>query len=358
MKIVLTADVHVGVPGRLNDIMWALRRIRQYCRNNSISHIMILGDLLHDREQIRVEDLNALVDFLIETDEKYQISIISFPGNHDMFLKNSWEINSLRPLARYITSYHEPTNTTLGGVRFWILPFIHYESDYMRALANIHKEHKPGDVLLTHIGVKSATLNSCFLLKSWSIVDFSDSLFDRIYTGHFHVHQQVGNNVWYPGSPLAFKFDEGDCDHGFLVFDTETRTHEFVNLWDGATDAPPQYKTIDDASLRGIKPSDVRDNIVRIALSKEYTHNQLSIIRRSLQKMGAKDVRWMNLAAKEEKQGMEVAQAAASSIEDLFDRFLEADKDNIKDLNVDILKRFNKEVMADAERRYMEQAGE
>jgi len=355
MKIAITADVHIGIPGKLQDIMWGLRKIRQHCIDNNIKHIMILGDLLHDREQVRIEDLNFLVDFLIETDAKYGISVITFPGNHDMYLKNSWKINGLRPLSRYLNSYHDISTLTLDGIRFWILPFIHYESDYMAALDDIHKQHKDGDVLLTHIGVKSSTLNACFLLKSWSVVEFSESPFDRIYTGHFHIPQQVGQNVWYPGSPVPFRFDEGDCDHGFIVFDTTMRDHEFVNLWgDGDKTAPPQFVTINDSKLKNTHKADIDNNVVRIALSKEYTHNQLSEIRKTLQNLGAKDVRWMHLASKEEKEVIIAAKDAAANADELFKRFVEADKDGIKGLNATLLSKLNSTIVADGDRQYSE----
>jgi len=337
--------------------MWCLAAIREKCTQQGIKHIMILGDLFHDRESLRVEDLNSLVSFLAETDEKYGIKVISFPGNHDLYLKNSWAINSLKPLARYITSYHEVTAMELGGVRFWVVPFIHYESEYIKEIAKVNKQHRKGDVLLTHIGVKSATLNMCFLLKSWSVVDFSDSPFDRIYSGHFHVHQQVGNNLWYPGSPMAFKFDEGDADHGFLVFDTETRQHKFIDLWEGEENPPPQYRTIDDSRLRNLRVGDIRGNIIRIALSRDYTHNQLSIIRRSLlQKYGAKDVRWMNLASKEDKEAVQAAKTtSAASAAELFARFLKADKEGAAGLRAEVLVKLNTEIVADGDRRYTEQ---
>jgi len=359
MEIIITADIHIGVPGKLKHSMWGLHRIRQHCIDNNIKHIIVLGDLLHDREHICIEDLNAIVDFLTETDEKYGITIITFPGNHDMYLKNSWDINGLRPLDRYMKSYHQVSRMKLGGVRFWIVPFIYYETEYMKILDKIHKQHQDGDVLLTHIGVKSATLNACFLLKSWSVVDFTNSPFDRVYAGHFHIQQQVGDNVWYPGSPVPFRFDEGDADHGFFVFDTDTRTHKFINLWDGAgDDAPPQLWTIDDSSLKTVGADMVNGNIIRVALSQEYTHNQLAEIRKSLSDLGARDVRWLNLSSKEEKQNIEAAKDTAASASSLFERYVEADKDGTENLDVSLLLKFNTSIMADGDRKYSEQATE
>lgn len=354
MKINLSADVHVGVPGKLDDIMWSLNRMREYNAANDIKYWFILGDLFHDREAINVRDLCIITQFLADTRDKYHQEIHTFPGNHDMFMKNSWEINSLIPLGRYIEVHNKVDMVVLDGVRFWILPFIHYESEYMKILAKIEKRYKAGDILLTHIGVKQATLNTCFLLKSWSVVEFTNSPF-HVYTGHFHSQQQVGDNLWYPGSPIPFKFDEGDVDHGFYVFDTETRTHEFISIWAGAegdTKAPPQFLTLDEELINGRGAEEIRGNIIRVALSKEYTHNQLIEMKEHLTNLGARDVRWMTLASKETKEGMIVAAQAAASASELFERFLSQDNDGVKGLGKDILLRINAEVVAEGDRRY------
>jgi len=354
MRIAITADIHVGVPGRLNDIMWALIKIRQHCIDNGIKYIVILGDLLHDREQVRVEDLNALVSFLIDTDEKFNIKIITFPGNHDMYLKNSWDINSIKPLTRYLESHHRVSKIILEDTRFWIVPFIHYESDYMKVMDSINKKHQEGDILLTHIGVKNAVLNACFLLKSWSVVDFTDSPFERIYAGHFHLTQQVGK-VWYPGSPIPFKFDEGDSAHGFFVYDTKLKTHEFVNLLASNDEyKPPQFKTIDDASIDSLDEAMIRGNIIRVALGHDYTNNQLSELRKTLHNLGAKDVRWMNLASKDEKETVAAVSTTVAAASQLFGRFLETGAEDLHGLSKSLLIKLNVDIMADADRRYLE----
>lgn len=354
MKIALTADIHIGVSNKLEDSIWALNKIRNYCIDNNIQHIFILGDLLHDREYIQVKDLNSLVDFLTETSDKYGIQITAFPGNHDMYLKNSWEINGLKPLSGYLKAYHKISNFKLGGVRFWVVPFIHYESKYMETITKLYKKHRDGDVLLTHVGVKTSNLNMCFLIKSWSIVDFTDSPFDRIYTGHFHIHQQVGDNLWYPGSPIPYKFDEGNTNHGFLVFDTNNRTHEFIDLFSDVDDnTPPQFWTIDDTNIND-SDDKIHGNIVRVALSHEYTHNQLAEIRKELHKRGAKDIRWMNLASKEEKETIIGAKNAASA-DHLFERYIEHDKKGIKKLNKKLLLQLNSNIVADGDRIYAEE---
>lgn len=356
MQIVITADIHHGVPGRSDHILWALKRVREYCTHHDIKYWINLGDLTHDRESLNIMELCQLAEFLDETQTKNGIEIIAFPGNHDMFLRNSWKINSLEPLRKFIKCYSKVTSITIGGVRFWILPFVHYESSYMQMVAKIETVYRPGDVLLSHIGVKNANLSTCFLFKSWSIVNFTESKFDRVYVGHFHSHQQVGTNLWYPGSIIPFKFDEGDVDHGFFVFDTETRTHEFISIWEGvdrtSPEVPPQFMTIDESVLDKVTSDDVAGSLVKVALQKEHTFNQIQEIRQQILDFGARDVRWIPFASKEDKSIIAATQQNMSSVSTLFERHLDNDKDNLKELDTNKLLEYNKIVISEGDRRY------
>ncbi len=213
-KIAITADIHFGVQGRTTDILWACKVLREYCKIFNISTVIILGDLYHNRSSIDIDIMCVTANFFEECAEKYDQKWIVFPGNHDMYLRHSWEVTSLVPLRKHLTVIEDVKLLTLDDKRFWILPFIQHERSYMKVLKAIEQQYEKGDILLTHIGVRGAILNTCFLLKDWSHVEFEHSKFERVYTGHFHSSQNVNEKVWYPGSLIPFKFDEGDVPHG------------------------------------------------------------------------------------------------------------------------------------------------
>lgn len=357
MKIAITADIHAGVPGRLSDILWACRTIREYCRVAGIDVVLVLGDLFHDRRSLEIEVIWAMSKFFEETAEKYDQQWIVFPGNHDMFLRHSWNVNSLAPLRKHLTVIEDVKLLTLDDKRFWILPFIQYEKSFMRVLRRIEQQHEDGDVLLTHIGVRGATLNTCFLLKDWSIVSFDDSKFQRIYTGHFHSKQNLDKKVFYPGSPIPFKFDEGDVAHGFYVYDLSDGSHKFVNIWKAGGQllptekAPPQFCTFVDELLDQKTEEDVNNNIVRVALQREYTLEEKRAIKDRLSQMGAVAVRWMNLAQKLEKKPEEVVQVGQPQ-RNFFKAWLAADEKGIKDLDVGVLNKVHDDVVHEGDEIY------
>ncbi len=362
-KIAITADIHFGVPGRLDDILWACCTIREHCKQNNIDKVFVLGDLYHNRQAIEIDVNSQVCQFFEDTKNEYGQEWVVFPGNHDMFLRHSWEINSLSALKNHLTVIEDIKVVEIDNEhRFWILPFITYEKAFLKALKLIvkHPEFRPNkDNLFTHIGVRSATMNTCFLLKDWSKVDFEDFPFNRIYTGHFHSQQQVGNNVWYPGSPIPFKFDEGDVPHGFYVLDLDKNEHEFVNIWEveqphsskSELTPPPQFKTIIDEFIPDMEPQDINNCMVRVALQKELTNNEKTILKEKLLKMGARSVRWMDRQSTQNIE-QEAVDDSFDLQQDLFRNWVEKDHKNNKELDSKILNNCNNEVVLEGDELY------
>lgn len=358
-KIAITADIHFGVTGRLQDILWACRVIRQYCKLAGIDTIIVLGDLYHNRQTIEIDVNSRVCEFFEETADKYDQQWIVFPGNHDMFLRHSWKINSLTPLRKHLTVIEDVKLLQLDETRFWVLPFITYEKAYMRILDAItkHPDFKKGDNLLTHIGIRGATLNTCFLLKDWSIINFEKYPFHRIYVGHFHSKQQIGENIWYPGSPIPFKFDEGDVAHGFYVYDLDEDSHKFINIWKAGAKffpeetPPPQFITLLDELLDQKTSSDVENCMVRVMLQRDYTTDEKNSIKHRLLDLGAKSVRWMNLKAAE--QAVEPSKRQPILHGNLFNAWLEKDAKGHKQLDTKVLARLNDEIIMEGDELYV-----
>jgi DNA repair exonuclease SbcCD nuclease subunit len=294
-KALIFSDPHLGIPSKLDNCIWAMMIMRQYAHDHHITNVYCLGDLFHDRVSINIETLVKAYDFFSETQEKWGQKWTTFPGNHDMFLKNSWDINSVRPLGKVLTAIDEPSVIDFVDFKFFILPFIYNEDEYLVHLMEINNRAEPQDILLTHIGVRGAELNRCFLLQHWSKVHFDDVKMSSIFTGHFHCQQQVGDRIWYPGSPISFRFDDGLVDHGFLVVNFNPRKVEFIDIYDACpaellSQAPPKHLTNMSDTEEGTIIKNAKGNNIKIILSREYTPNELTTIRQNLIESGAKSV--------------------------------------------------------------------
>jgi DNA repair exonuclease SbcCD nuclease subunit len=359
-KVIFTADIHRGVPGRDGDINYACRVVREYAKAANIDVIVVLGDLFHNRENLAINVLQQAVDFHEEAAQKYDQKWVTFPGNHDMFLRHSWRINSVAPMRKYLTYIDDVKLLTLEDKRFWILPFITFEKSYMKVLRRLEDQYEEGDVLLTHIGVRGASLNTCFLLKDWSIVNFEYSKFRKIYTGHFHSRQQLGDGVeqpavFYPGSLIPFKFDEGDIAHGFYVYDLDTGTHKFVNLWKAGEKffpgekAPPQFHTFLDENLNDKTAAECKGNIIRVALQRQYTQEEKRKAKDWLMELGAASVRWWDMTQRLDKKPGEVT---AQPHRNLFKAWLDVDKKGVQGLDPAILDKAHDDVVHEGDELY------
>jgi len=355
-KIAFIADIHLGLSNRLDDIMWALKSVRDYCFNNNIETVIVLGDLFHDRSVLAIDTLCTAHDFFKYAKEYNNQEWIVFPGNHDMFLKHGWGITSLKPYSEILTIVDDVKIIKFNDRRFWVLPFIYSESVYMEVLSNIEKQHAEGDVLLTHVGVCGAALNSCFLLQNWSIVQFASSKFKQVFAGHYHVHQQVGENLWYPGSILPYKFDEGDIDHGFIVYDTISGEHEFIDILSIAPNdqamhediKPPRYCTIRGGLNDNI---DVSNSMVRIVAEKQYSHNEKQEIKESLISAGARNV--VFIEGKDNKEQAKIKDDAESiPIHELFVKWVDIDDKGTKKLDKKLLMHLNASIVIDGDNIY------
>jgi DNA repair exonuclease SbcCD nuclease subunit len=261
-KIIITADWHFGHPERLDDLKWAFNKMLDYCIREKIEKIFMLGDLTHHREYLTHDVSNAITELFQRMCDN-NVEMVLFPGNHDMFNRFNWEITALKPFGKFINLIENVSNFEYGGRKFWCIPFVESEQTFMKIIDIVNDKASEDDILLTHVGITNATYNMCFLIQNWSIVNFDKTKFSRIYAGHFHCHQKVGEKSWVPGSPIPFRFDEGLVTHGFFVYDPKINDHQFVEFNDLPNDdssSPPDFITSDDVDsiIKNVKGNNVK----------------------------------------------------------------------------------------------------
>ena len=358
-KVVFLADVHLGVGNRHNDIMWALKTVHKYCQARKITNIITLGDLFHDRQTLNIDILCEAHDFFKMAKNSGQ-EWTAFLGNHDMYLKHNWQINSIKPLQEVLTFIDNIKIIKIDTQRFWILPFIYSEKAYIKTLQQIEEQYQEGDVLLTHIGINNAIKNVCFLLQEWNTINFTNSKFKQVYSGHFHVSQQVDNNVWYIGSIIPFRFDEGDSSHGFILYDTETQTHTFKDIWQTAKqmqtegEPTPQYKTIPDNTINEQTENNITGCNIRIMVSKDYSQSERQGVREHLTQLGAKTISFNDTLIKRETIEQTIADVDSMRMDELFTKLYETDIKGTKGLKKALAQKLNIDIIQEGDALYLE----
>lgn len=233
MKIALIADTHWGIRNDnasfhdnnkrfLDDVFFP----RLY--SDGINHVIHLGDIVDRRKYINFNTAKRLrEDFLVPL-ENNKITLDIIAGNHDIYYKNTNEVNALEEIinGRYhnINIYTEAVTVTQeDSTPILYVPWI---NDQNRAdtLKEIHdtKSH----IVLGHLELAG------FQMYRGSVESHGDSpdlfgRFDLVCSGHYH-HKSNSGNIHYLGSHSQFTWSDHGDDRGFHILDTETKELEFV----------------------------------------------------------------------------------------------------------------------------------
>jgi len=234
MKIAITADEHahifhdfdtVSSEGHSNRLLLfykSLDFVRQYCVANSIASVVHLGDMFESRKQISI----PVLYFVSKAMDEYKLSNIKqywLKGNHD-----SWDregtVTSISILSGYGKVVIDPTVVLIDGVKCNFLPWTEF-TDFRTQLKN----SEPSDLVFTHRMFAGAELDNSTIMSKGDLCDHLDhSKYKFIFSGDVHLHQKIGKDAYYVGSLLAHSFKDKPVDRGFLVYDSETNTFEFV----------------------------------------------------------------------------------------------------------------------------------
>jgi DNA repair exonuclease SbcCD nuclease subunit len=232
MKIAILNDTHWGArndnPIFLEHFMkFFEEEFFPYLDKHGIRHIIHLGDLMDRRKYVNFNTLNLVRNRFIKAIWDRNIRVDIIPGNHDVYYKNTNEVNSLEELFSGYGQcdgwnfWHEPVAMKEIGIS--LVPWITKENE-KQCLDFIAS--KPTPVLMGHF-----ELSGYEVLRG---VEHHDGMspdlmsgYEAVYSGHFHCKHSKGN-VHYLGTQYQITFSDLNETKGFHVFDTETRQMEYV----------------------------------------------------------------------------------------------------------------------------------
>ncbi|MBR3133693.1 MAG: DNA repair exonuclease [Clostridia bacterium] len=241
MKFIHTADMHFDTQfdtlagaGNMSEIRRLeqrkiMKKIIDYCRDNSIQLLLISGDL-YEHKFIRKSSINYINDLFKQIpDTKIFIS----PGNHDPYLQNSfyntykWSEN-VYIFKDEIEKVQIDENTNIYG--FGFTDFYCHNSGIDNIVLD---EPNKTNILIVH-GSLDANNDEYKEYNSISSKKLKNIGFDYIALGHIHKRYDNGEKtgrVIYPGSPISMGFDELG-EHGMIIGEIEkgqVKT-EFIKL--------------------------------------------------------------------------------------------------------------------------------
>jgi DNA repair exonuclease SbcCD nuclease subunit len=232
MKIAVLGDTHFGARNDSLVFHSYFKRFFEnvffpYLKEHEITTFVQVGDLFDRRKYINFNTLHLCREYFFDKVEKRGLNMIVFPGNHDIFYKNTLKVNSLQLLLneyQNITIIDTPLDYYFNrkykaGMLPWICDDNIVETfDYMKNTSS--------QILLGHL-----ELSGFEMYKGAVHNDGMDAAlfnkFDMVLTGHYH-HRSTKGNITYLGVPYEMTWSDYNDPKGFHILDLATRELTFI----------------------------------------------------------------------------------------------------------------------------------
>jgi DNA repair exonuclease SbcCD nuclease subunit len=262
MRVLLFTDLHAhafskcsttlpsGRNSRLQDAVDVCDEIYKVCKQASIDGVLFLGDLFHVRGTLKVATLNAAYESFakIKTAVDWMGILV---GNHDQATKLGDEhaVYAFRAIA---TVMDEPRIYQFGQDNTLSVFALPYSEDVDGMRENLEKNRDVEvDACIGHVCISGARPGANFVLKSPNMltaIDFRG--YPKTFLGHYHMKQDITDNIHYLGSPLQHNWGDVGQQRGYWIWDTNTNGLKFFESdapkFVLATERPGEYVEVSD----------------------------------------------------------------------------------------------------------------
>lgn len=233
-KVAVITDTHIGAKNdsesfQESQIKFFKNTFKRTLEENSIEHILHLGDMFDHRTKMGVKTQNVVIDLFESEFKDYQWHIIV--GNHDSFYKNTIEVNSLKFLKMFsnVEVIDETTLKEFYGREILMVPWQTDPELFSRKVTDMNTSCK---VCMGHFAINGFYLNLNKVCTDEIDIGIFVDNFDLTFSGHFHsrdLKEINGKKVQYIGNPFHMNRGDANSDRGFVILDTDTLEYNFVN---------------------------------------------------------------------------------------------------------------------------------
>ena len=231
MKVALVTDTHWGarndsrVFAKYFSKFWE-ETFFPYIDKHNIDHIIHLGDIVDRRKYINYVTADNLKTDFINPLKQRKIKFWCIIGNHDIYYRNSLEINALDQLYgvdKNINLISKPKEITIDGCKLLLMPWI-CQNNWNDSWEAIIKSKS--QIMMGHLELNGFEMHKGAVCETGlDLQEFSK--FDMVLSGHFH-HRSSSDNIYYLGAPYEITWSDYQDPKGFHIFDTQTRELEFI----------------------------------------------------------------------------------------------------------------------------------
>ena len=184
-----------------------------------------LGDVYDSRQSLNLRVLNLGIEIFEELSSIFKDGIYIICGNHDIYGKNTNEVNSLKSLKWIprVNIFEEPETVQFGPKKVFLMPW-RKDHDAERETLSKVEEH---DYMFCHTDLKGLMFNKFVRIEEGLNYDDMNK-FERVYSGHIHYSQNFGK-MRMLGSPYQLTRSDTDNPKGITVLDLETGSEEYFD---------------------------------------------------------------------------------------------------------------------------------
>jgi len=227
MQIAILNDTHCGVRNSSEIFMDYQEKFYRdvffpYLEEHGIKKIIHLGDYYENRTSINFKALSHNRRIFLDELRVRGIHMDIIPGNHDVYYKNTNNLNALKELLGHYMSevriIEKPTVVDYDGMKYAHIPWINPENEEKtRYFLNTCK----ADVVGAHLELDGFEMQKGVPCSGGMSAD-AFRRFDMVLSGHFHTKSNQGN-IHYLGSQMEFMWSDVNDRKYFHILDTSTR---------------------------------------------------------------------------------------------------------------------------------------
>ena len=271
-RCLIVSDTHFGV--RNSSYEW-LDIMKDYFNNFFIpllkreakpgDFVMHCGDVFDSRHSLNLLVMNEAMAIFEQIAEIMPIVIIL--GNHDIYRKESNEINSAKILRWIpnITVLEEPTVMKVANNKLLLMPWRKSVEDEIECVS----AHE-ADYLFCHTDVKGLKFNK-FTEIEHGMELMNMQKFKKVYSGHIH-YAQLRKNFRMVGCPYQLTRSDINNEKGIWLVDFENDTETYFK-----NDYSPNFMRIIFEKILEMEVEDVNkmviNNFVDILVHPKWSLN-------------------------------------------------------------------------------------
>lgn len=235
MKICILGDTHFGMRSDSINFLNFVEKFYAdiffpYLIKNNIKTIIQLGDFFDRRKYINFYTLKRTKEIFFDKLIQYNINMIVLAGNHDVFFRNTNEINSISLLMeqyKNIKVIDSPQTITLNHHNktydICAIPWICHDN-YEKCIYEM--DNTSAKICCGHFEISGFEMHRGHVTEDGLNRNIFKN-FEYIFSGHYH-HRSNQNNIFYVGTPTEMTWEDFNDDRGFHIFDLSNNNLEFI----------------------------------------------------------------------------------------------------------------------------------